>query len=119
MLKPRTEYDDDNIFMVLTEEVNICGYTLAFKASVITSLNDGTKRILLNEFAINDGYLPVVKKEDKPFIIQQLNSWMDELISLASSMKLSISLLPYDERAARLWARYGFISTDDGYMIRN
>jgi hypothetical protein len=119
MLKAYTEYDEQNVIMMLTEEINILDYKLAFKCWVATNMDSGERVIQLGSFQINDGYQPIVEDADKPAVISQLNSWMDELISLSKSMKVAIHLHPYDERAARLWARYGFVTLDDEYMIRN
>jgi hypothetical protein len=119
MLKARTEYEEKSVIMMLTENISINGYALSFKAWVATNLETNEKVIQLGSFQINDGYQPIVDESDKPLIIQQLNSWMDELISLSTSMGVPIHLNPYDERAARLWTRYGFVNLDDTYMIRN
>jgi hypothetical protein len=119
MLKARTEYDAGSVIMMLTENVSVNGYLLSFKAWVATNLETQQKAIQLGSFQINNGYQPIVDEADKPAVIQQLNGWMDELISLSTSMDVPIHLHPYDERAARLWARYGFIPLDEEYMIRN
>ena len=119
MLRAYTEYEDKQVIMMLTEEVSINGYLLSFKAWVATNLETGAKAIQLGSFQINDGYQPIVETADKPAVIQQLNSWMDEIISLSESLSTPIYLHPYDERATRLWKRYNFVSYDEEYMIRN